>query len=282
MSGNKRSLRRIATGLAAVGALALSSGVALLAAAPAYAATISVNICHATSSDTNPYVFITVDDDAANFEQQLSAHMAHRNAPNKIWKTDGVFGGVEHSAGDPKPDLIGDYETPDGWVILDGDITADTCDGVVEEIETTASVTFVDPNCENNNLASYETAGENVTFSLDGEVAPGESVTVTALVDDGYVFAGDLQSLDFGHTFAAEELDCEVVVEPPGEDPVDPDPVDEVAGPVVPEVTPTVVSAGFAPAAGADLTGQASALLGAGLVLLVAAGGLARQARIRS
>jgi len=41
-----------------------------------------VNICHATSSDSNPYVFITVDDDSVKF----AGHLAHRNTPNKQWK----------------------------------------------------------------------------------------------------------------------------------------------------------------------------------------------------
>ncbi len=36
-----------------------------------------VNVCHATNSDTNPYVFITVDDDSVKFQ----GHLAHRNTP---------------------------------------------------------------------------------------------------------------------------------------------------------------------------------------------------------
>jgi len=264
--------RGVAAVLASAGALALSSGIAVLAAAPAHAATITVNICHATSSDSNPYQFISVDNDSANFENQLSAHMAHREDPNKIWKTAGSFGGVDHAAGDPKPDLIGDYTTPDGPVILDGVINGDTCAGVVEEIETTASASFVDPSCENENVASYATEGDNVTFELEGTVAPGESVTVTATVDDGYVFADDQQSLAFEHTFDEAATDC-VIVEPPIDDP-DPEPD--------PEVTPTVVTAGVVPTSGTELrSGQGLALIGAGLVLLVAAGGVARPRRVR-
>lgn len=272
-----RRRRTLVTILASAGALALSSGIALLAAAPAQAAT-PVNICHATSSDTNPYVFITVDDDSAKF----AGHLAHRTNPNKIWKSAGSFGGVEHAKGDPKPDLIGDFTTSDGEdMVYDGDITAETCAGEVEEIETAAAVTFTDPTCENDNVASYETSGENVTFELAGTVAPGEEVTVTATVDDGYVFAGDEQTQDFMHTFGAEETECDVVVEPPGggTDP-EPEPEEEVAGPTV--ATPTVVSAGLLPgSAGAATSTQGLALIGAGLVLLLAAGGVARPRRVR-
>lgn len=269
----KPNRRGVAAAIGAAGVLALSSGIAVLAAAPAHAATISVNICHATSSDTNPYVFITVDDDSANFAQQLSAHMAHREDPNKRWKSDGTFGGVPHSDGDPKPDLIGDYVGPDGPVVLDGEIDSETCDGAVTELETTASASFVDPDCDNENQASYSTEGDNVTFELDGTVGAGETVTVTATVDDGYVFAGDQQSLEFEHTFGAVEPDCDVI-EPPTDDP-DPEPE--------PEVTPTVVSAGVVPTASPELrSGQGMALIGGGLVLLVVAGGVARPRRVRS
>lgn len=267
--------RGLAAALAATGALVLSSGIAVLAAAPAHAATISVNICHATSSDTNPYVFITVDNDSANFAQQLSAHLAHRNDPNKKWKSDGTFNGDPHVKGDPKPDLIGDYETPDGTVVLDGVINVESCEAQVEEIETTAGATFVDPSCENDNVASYETSGENVTFELAGTVAPGEAVTVTATVEDGYVFAGDLQSLAFEHTFAAAETECDTVVEPP---------IDIVDPPEeTPQVTPTVVSAGVLPTTGAALgSSEGLGLVAGGLLLLLAAGGVARPRKARS
>ena len=58
-----------------------------------------VNVCHATSSvHTNPYVFITVDDDSTRFQ----GHLAHRNTPNKTWKSDGIFRGQPVEAGRPE------------------------------------------------------------------------------------------------------------------------------------------------------------------------------------
>lgn len=267
--GIKRRMtaRRTATVLAAIGMLVMSSGVALMVAASPASAATPVNVCHATSSDSNPYVFITVDDDSAQF----TAHLAHRNDPNKKWKSAGVFLGVPHVKGDPKPDLIGDYtDENQQLIVLDGDITEETCAGEVEEIETSASVAFTDPTCENANTASYEPTGDFVTFELtSGTVAPGETVTVTATVDDGYVFPGDLQSLDFEHTFTAAEEPCDVteppVVEPPVVEPPEAEDTE----------TPTVVHAGLA----SDLTQRFDeqdglALLVAGMIIMMIAAGL--------
>lgn len=61
-----------------------------------------VGICHATSSDSNPYVWLTADDDSVKYE----GHLAHRNDPNKTWQNDGTWNGKDHKAGDLKPDLI--------------------------------------------------------------------------------------------------------------------------------------------------------------------------------
>jgi hypothetical protein len=61
-----------------------------------------VNVCHATSSDTNPYVFETVDNDSTKYK----GHLMHRNDPNKTWKSAGTWNGVAHVAGDSKRDFI--------------------------------------------------------------------------------------------------------------------------------------------------------------------------------
>ncbi|RNL77276.1 hypothetical protein [Nocardioides marmorisolisilvae] len=260
----QRSRRRIATFVAALGTLVMGSGVVLLAAAPAANADKTpVNICHATSSDSNPYTFITVDNDSV----KLQGHLKHRNDPNKRWKSDGTFNGVAHTKGQPKPDIIGDYTDPEGnLVVLDGVVNSETCGNqdVPPPVETTASATFVDPSCANDNSPSYSTEGDHVTFALEGTVAPGESVTVTATVDDGYTFADDAQELQFDHTFS-DAADCTVTP------PTEPKP------PVV--ATPTVVHAGLigTPVTVSDLrTEQGMALLASGLLLMVAAAGLAR------
>ena len=267
MSKKRGAARRTAAALSVAAVLVMSSGLALIVAAPAQAKT-PVNICHATSSDSNPYVFITVDDDSAKFQ----GHLAHHNTPNKRWKTAGTFNGQPHAAGAPKPDLIGDY-TDDGGTphtFGDGVINAESCAAEVAEIETTASATFVDPTCDNENTASYSTEGEHATFAIEGTVAPGEAVTVTATVEDGYVFADDAQTLTFEHTFT-KAADCSTT-EPPVVEPPVVEPPDDTS---VATPTPTVVHAGLVSTVGGDeRMQQGLALLLVGMIMLVMAGGL--------
>jgi hypothetical protein len=231
-------MRRIATLTAALAALTMSSGVALMVTATPANAANKVGVCHATSADSNPYVFISVDDDSVKFQ----GHLKHRNDPNKTWKSDGTFEGVEHSDGDAKPDLIGSY-TDDQNVFheMDGDITAASCDGDVEGSPAIADVDFTDPDCRNQNTASYDPVGQNVTFSLEGTVGPGQHVTVTATADDGHTFDGESTVQEFEHTFGPAEI-CDIVL-PPGEvtpeDPqfIDPD-CDTEPAVTLPEDTP--------------------------------------------
>jgi hypothetical protein len=287
--GNKNVIRRAparraATFLAVLGALVMSSGVALMVAAtPAGAAATKVPICHATSSDTNPYTFILVDDDSKKFE----AHLAHRDDPNKTWKTDGSFGGVDHDADQPKPDIIGSYtDSDDVFHEMDGKVDSARCNANVEgpdEALTTAGVTFSDPNCANANVAGFSTSGEHVTFAItEGSKTPGTAITVTATADDGFVFEGDTDELDFKHTYGAAEADCTKVAPPT----TTTNPTTVVSPPKAETktestaVTPTVVSAGLAGASVEDVRGeQGLALMFAGMVMLVAAGGLGLRVR---
>lgn len=226
-TATRRPLRRLATFTAAVGMLVMSSGVALMVtAAPANAAN-KVGICHATSSDTNPYVFISVDDDSA----KLKGHLQHLTDPNKTWKSDGTFNGVPHEDGDAKRDLIGSFTDDQGiFHLYDGEITADDCNGEVE-LEATADVEFTDPTCLNENEASYEGVGENVSFEItDGAAAPGSFIEVTATADEGSTFEGGGSTEVFTHTFDPavnlEGAPC-VIVNPPAEvTPVAPEFVD--------------------------------------------------------
>ena len=82
---------------------------------------VKVNVCHATRSDSNPYVLLSVDDDSTKFQ----GHLEHRNHPDKTWKSAGTFNDVAHVAGQAKPDIIGDYPGH----VLDGVVTAATCNG---------------------------------------------------------------------------------------------------------------------------------------------------------
>lgn len=60
-------------------------------------------LCHRTASDTNPYVYILVDDDSLSPGHLDNADPGHK--PTQ-WKSDGTWRGVEHKAGDPKDDYL--------------------------------------------------------------------------------------------------------------------------------------------------------------------------------
>ena len=140
-----------------------------------------VNVCHATSSDTNPYVFITVDDDSVKFK----GHLMHRNSPNKTWKSDGVFRGEDVHAGDPKPDLIGDYTDKDGHLHeYDGDINSKSDCGTFTPPEVTTPT----------GSYSQECTDEGVLVTV-GPLNPGTygdvTWTLTVGSDPQEVFAGD-------------------------------------------------------------------------------------------
>jgi len=83
-------------------------------------------ICHATDSDTNPYRIIHPDVASAKSE----GHLMHKTEPNKIWKSDGTFGGAVHSDGQPKPDIIGD---------VDAESAPAECYDMPTETETTST-----------------------------------------------------------------------------------------------------------------------------------------------
>lgn len=185
-------IQRSARWLAALGLLLASMGIAILASATSASAATKVIVCHATNSDSNPYRVVVVDDNST----QLEAHKAHAANPNKIWKTDGTFQGTAHSAGDPKPDLIG--------VATEADCADSTPPA---DIEVTADVEFVDPSCANQNTASYTTTTGEYTWHASAAAAPDATITVTATVNDGYTFPNDAQTYSEEHTFGPE-VDC--------------------------------------------------------------------------
>jgi hypothetical protein len=154
---------------------------------------VPVNVCHATNSDTNPYVFITVDDDSTKFQ----GHLAHRNEPNKTWKSDGTFNGVAHSAGDPKADLIQSYTDSDGvFHELDGNITSDSCVNhdtpPPADTEVTPVVFGVTPaECDVDGSLVIPAQPEGVNVSpAPGTYGPG-TYTVTYTAEDGFVLTSD-------------------------------------------------------------------------------------------
>jgi hypothetical protein len=280
--------------LGVLGALVMSSGVALMVAAtPANAAQsqhVPVGICHATSSDTNPYVFITVDDDSAKFK----GHLMHRNSPNKQWKSAGTFEGVDHAAGDPKPDFISDFTDTNGvFHKYDGNITSASCDDVGDVVlPAVADVDFNDPTCASPNSGTVDTTGQHADFAvtpLKDAYSVGDVVTVDATATDEAAFEEGAQT-HWTHTLVASDApSTSTVVNPPTTPTttsVSP-PKAQVKAHVktkakaqVAAVTPTVVHAGLTSVSAQDMRGeQGLALMVAGMIMLVAAGGLGLRVR---
>lgn len=80
--------------------------------------------------------------------------------------------------------------------------------------DASADVQFTEPQCENENTASYTPTGINVTFEItDGSVAPGATVEITATATAGHAFDNESKTKVFTHTFDAAEI-CEVVLPP--------------------------------------------------------------------
>lgn len=191
--------RRFAALLATLGVLVASSGVALMVTAtPANAAVIKVGVCHANNSDENansPYNYLELPLPGA------AGHaLTHRSGgvAVKHWDSAGTWNGMWHEAGDERPDYI------EG---LDGQFTQSWCESV-SNAPVTATVDWTEPDCDNQNTATWLGEGDNVTFALtEGSPAPGASVEVTATAADGYHFAGGVKTKKFTHEYDGPE-DC--------------------------------------------------------------------------
>ena len=106
-----RTLARTAGITAATLGLAVAGlPLALSATAHGHDNDHKVGVCHATSSDTNPYEWIVVDESSATYK----GHLEHKNHPNKTWKSTVTWNGTTYHRGDAKPDFIGGGITQ-GW-----------------------------------------------------------------------------------------------------------------------------------------------------------------------
>lgn len=95
-------MRRAIIVLLALAALAFAGASTTLATKPD--PEHKVAICHRTASDTNPYVYIEVD------EASLDAHFNNLPGhPAKEWKSDGTYRGFAHSEGDLKQDYLAEF-----------------------------------------------------------------------------------------------------------------------------------------------------------------------------
>lgn len=261
--------RRLATFVAALGALVMSSGVAMIATA------------HSANAEGEAKYFVCKYVGTPGVDEVL------QTGDNPI--------SVAASAIGEDPVTVGSY-FKDGqnrsYVLVEDTGQAEPspteCPTTVvtppENEVISVDVVFVNPTCDNDNTASYSLTGDtgDVTVEESAAPAPGVEVTVTATAKDGFEFAGGDPTYSETHTFSAAE-DCSEVT-PPETPPVVSPPENNppvVSPPAV--ATPTVVHAGLVGTT-ADNAGseQGMALLGSGLLLLMAAAGLARPRRVRS
>jgi hypothetical protein len=247
-ASKRLSARRAATFLAALGALVMSSGVVLMATATSANAAQGPSVCHPVNGNGelgNGWNLIPPDHASSHIDESLYPD-------GEYWK---------HESKDGRHDVYADEE---------GNCPGD----IVAPIVATASVTFTDPSCDNGNVASYSTSGENVEFDHPAAVA-GQPITVTATATGDAEFEGGGTTATFDHTFTAAE-DCSTVTPPVVSPPVVSPPKQHHTS----TVTPTVVHAGLAGVSSEDMRGeQGLALMFAGMLMLVAAGGLGLRVR---
>jgi hypothetical protein len=271
--GNKQaqrrtSARRAATFLAALGALVMSSGAALMVmAAPANAAE-KVTFCHSTGSGSNEWIELTTSVNAFYVGHVLKQH------------TSDIY---------PAVSFVKKGQTIDVPAQGDQSVLENNC-GAEEppppgDTEIAVDIEFTDPSCDNNNTASYAVTGDDtdVTVGESAAPAPGATITVTATAKDGFVFDGGQSTYSEEYPFPAAktcptstQVESQVVVSPPKvKTPKAKTPTKAHAA----TVTPTLVEAGLAGTT-QDLRGeQGLALMVAGMVMLAAAGGLGLRVR---
>jgi hypothetical protein len=127
-----------------------------------------VVICHATSSDTNPYVVIEV----AVASVKYKGHLAHRTTPNKTWKHATMWNGTLHAAGSAKPDLI------EG---LDAHVTKAFCqaNGTTPTPTTSTTTTPSSTTTTTTSSGTTTTTSSGTTTTTPGSTVSGTSTTTT-------------------------------------------------------------------------------------------------------
>ncbi len=212
MSTTSRGLvRRTAVALLALGALVMSAGVAMMTIASPAQGAVKVNVCHATGSDSNPYVFINVAAPAVI----NAGHLMHRNTPVQTWKSPGIWNGVEHKAGDPKRDYISDFTAGGTSYVLDGVVTSAFCGAAVTPVFATATLNITQPTCQQPD-GTWTASASHATFPgpSAGLGTAGGSKSITFTADAGYTFAGGATTLTLTRTFDPTPAGCGVPVVP--------------------------------------------------------------------
>ncbi|MGZ4426637.1 MAG: hypothetical protein ACXVEV_01540 [Nocardioidaceae bacterium] len=230
-----RAFRNQAAALvAATGALVAASGLVVLSASAATAGGkqhVPVNVCQATGSDSNPYVFLTVDDDAA-----LNGHLDHRDHPDQTWQGSGWWNGSWHVAGDGKRDYVATYVDTAGVTHdLDGVVTKAFCDAAVTGPRAvTPQVNVVDQCGTADDGFTVAADPQEYTYTTTGSPQAGQ-VSVTFSAQPGYTIGGDNPRV---LQFSASPCPAvPTVVHPQAVSFTDPTCADPTAGISVPTVT---------------------------------------------
>lgn len=262
--GNKKnsrkiSARRAATFLAALGALVMSSGVALMVTAT------SADAAPATKVVVCKYVGIpggTLDHIVVVDDNSMPAGFTG-DFPYSWTDAHGQTGqgsiAIRYADEGPPPELA-------------KDISLSECPTNEEQPTlTTAVVTFTDPTCDTAADFSATSPNDGVDFGITGTPGPGNEMSITATAKQGFELSGDAS---WSHTFTVP-TGCSQVSPPlpPKKHHA------STQSPTTVVSTPTVVHAGLAGAT-TDMRGeQGLALTFAGMLMLMAAGGLGLRLR---
>lgn len=213
------ALRRLATFVATLGMLAMSSGVALMATATAaeegpnqegYWETLPGEVCDKTDvgAESGGYLVPSAPEGMEWSKLIIKKGSGNIGVENQVFESP-VAGEVYTWVGfDPKQS--------GGWshTIL-----------CAVPLVATAEISVTQPSCANQNTPAIEFSGENVDFpfEVDGTVAPGETVTVTASASGGALFEGGGTTKVFDDVvFDDAEEDCDIVSPPEDVTPVAP------------------------------------------------------------
>jgi hypothetical protein len=155
--------------------------------------------------------------------------------------------------------------------------------------QASATVSFSNPTCAAPTTGSITKSADEATFTVTPDKSSysvGESVQVTATANEGAAF-DEGATTSWSHTFVASDAPCTTSqVSTPTTTSVSPPKahvkahVKTKAKAQVAAVTPTVVHAGLTSVSAQDMRGeQGLALMVAGMIMLVAAGGLGLRVR---
>ena len=276
------SARRAATFLAALGALVMSSGVALMVTAtPAHATDTN----QASAWETLPGEQCEkVDDNGA----ESGGYTVPAEPAGWDWsklvikKGSGDSQGEENTVtNNPVAGNTYYHASGSGYSHV---ILCKVPEPEEEPLVATASATPNTPTCQNN-VPSYTKSGTNIESAWQESAAPafGTTITVTATAVAGAEFAGGSTTKAIDVTFPAAATGCDSTVLPPTtetESNVVVNPPHKTKTKTKTAVTPTVVEAGLGSATVDDMRGeQGLALMVAGMMMLVGAGGLGLRVR---